>query len=263
MITFHGKPELKEQLLNNLRDHAKADAFTQGVYFEGGKGCAVGCSIVDFGGYVDDHSEYERLFGIPRVIAKLEDGIFEGLSIEDSKWWPIAFAESIPVGVNLDLVFYSFMSWLLADQSDGVIRFARDKGKRVITDVANAMDAVANGEPKESINWGELRRSAYAAYAADATDAASAAAYTATYADADADADAAADAATYAYAADATDAAAAATYAATYAYAADATDAAAYAATYAYAADATDAAARKEARKKQALKLIEIMSQCG
>ena len=100
MLSFHGKPEIKEQLIANLQSHAEADAFRQGLYFDDGKGCAVGCSLFDFGEETDDHSAYERLFGIPRVLARIEDGIFEGLSVEDSKWWPLAFSNAVPVGVH-------------------------------------------------------------------------------------------------------------------------------------------------------------------
>ncbi len=196
MPTFHGKQELKDQLLSNLHAHQAADEFIQGTYWSDGKGCAVGCSIVDFGGRTDDHAEYERLFGIPRVLAQMEDGIFEGLSVDDSKWWPVAFIKAIPVGVEMDLVFYRFMEWLLIDPVDGVIKYAGDDGKKAITAVGEAMGLVADGADRGLIDWKALRAAADAAYAA-------------------------------------------------------------YAA--AHAAHAADAA-RQEAHKKQALKLIEIMS---
>jgi hypothetical protein len=226
MISFHGKPELKDQLLKNLRAHHAADEFYQGHYWDDGKGCAVGCSIVDFGGNTGDHEEYERLFGIPRVLARLEDGIFEGLSVDESKWWPIAFIEAIPVGVEMVLVFYRFMEWLLIDPSDGVIKYASENSKAPIVAVGEAMGLVAGGADRGSIDWPKLRRAAADdTYDAAANAAANAAVAAANAANADADA------------------------------ADDAADAADAAADAAVAADT-----REISRKKQAMKLIEIMS---
>jgi len=44
MIAFHGKPEIKEQYLARVRAHAAADEIIHGKYWEGGKGCAIGCT---------------------------------------------------------------------------------------------------------------------------------------------------------------------------------------------------------------------------
>ena len=56
MISFN--QERKDELIANLESHAKEGAFRQGVYFENGKGCAVGCSLYDFGEDVEDHSGF-------------------------------------------------------------------------------------------------------------------------------------------------------------------------------------------------------------
>ncbi|MEE8299451.1 MAG: hypothetical protein V3R67_08755, partial [Thermodesulfobacteriota bacterium] len=120
LLSFHGDVNIKNQLIKNLEMHKEMDNFRQGIYFENGKGCAVGCSIADFGGITSLHAEYERLFGIPRVLAKIEDGIFEGLSADDSKDWPINFIKSIPVGVDISLISDRFLHWLLVDLRENI-----------------------------------------------------------------------------------------------------------------------------------------------
>ena len=246
MLAYHSNPDLKAQFVRLLEWHKEQDKIVQGTYQDDeerdhylvngwsfksfGRGCAVGCSIESLRIITartdleyDDHVAYEELIGVPRILARLEDGIFEKLPIEEARDWPIRFAAAIPVGADLSLVWPRFAVWLLADPQDGVIQFAKtQKQRQVIQAVADLYGRRVEGqEPTES----EWRAAAYAAaYAADA-----AAAY------------AADDAAYAAYAA----------YAAA-AYAADA-DAAA-----AYAADAADA--RTQARQRQAAKLLELLA---
>jgi len=267
MLAFHNDKKVKAQFTKRLRDHHKADDLIQGSYWSNGKGCAVGCTLEDKGGQ-GKHSEYETQLGIPRVLAKLEDRIFERLTPAEAKDFAVNFLKVIPVGADLTHVWEHFMAWLMDDM------MARPRRKELPNYVKDFIQ-LARGLFKEQaegnkVAWEAARgqawkaRSRAAAYAADAyaayADAADAA-YAAAYA-----ADAAAYAA-YAYAADAAYAAA---------YAADAADAAAYAADAAayaayadaaYAADADAAyayAAYADARRefwtrasKQLLKLLK------
>ena len=206
MISFHGKQEIKEKYLARLRAHYKADEIVKGVYWEKEKGCAVGCTI-----HSNDHFLYETELGIPRILAKLQDGIFENLPNKLAKEWPIEFLDSIPIGVDLKMVWPKFVVWLLTDQRHGVMRHSRtERTKKSIIRVS--------GLYKEWIETG-VKPDFYAAAAA--ADAAAAAA----------DADDAAAYAAYAAAAYAADAAATAA-------SADAGDAADAAADPAYDADA-------------------------
>ena len=70
MIAYHGNAEIKAAILDQLRAHAAADEIVKGQYWEDGKGCAVGCAI-----HSDEHAEYESRFGIPQMLARLEDSI--------------------------------------------------------------------------------------------------------------------------------------------------------------------------------------------
>jgi hypothetical protein len=110
MLAFHSKSEEKASILKQLRAHAKADEIVKGQYWEGGKGCAVGCTI-----HSNHHVEYEARFGIPQMLARLEDCIFEGLPNVEAKKWPVRFMMAIEPGVDLSRVGWKFLYWVLTD----------------------------------------------------------------------------------------------------------------------------------------------------
>ena len=192
MRAFHGKEEIKKFYLNRVQEHIDLDEIVKGVYFEDGepgkrKMCGVGCTI-----HSDQHSSYEEELGIPQVLAKLEDRIFENIPNELAKTWPLRFLESINVGADLSKVWPKFAIFLLTDST----QCNSQHQKCVIIS-----DCYARELAGEKIDWFSIKRAADAAAAAAAADAAYAAyaAYTA---------------AAYAAAADAVDAAAYAAYAA-------------------------------------------------
>jgi hypothetical protein len=45
MLAYHNNPELKAFLLCELQRHREADRLVKGVYWQHGKGCAVGCTL--------------------------------------------------------------------------------------------------------------------------------------------------------------------------------------------------------------------------
>jgi len=244
LLAFHGSSDIKTKYLNRVREHREADQLVQGVTWDkqSQKGCAIGCTLHGY-----SHSAYEEELGIPAVLAQLEDGIFEGLSVPDSREWPERFLSAIQPGADLSMVWPQFAHWLLVDPDHGAIRHAKAQSTRdAIQGVAALYSEWAAGKKPARERWLSARSAAYAADAADAADAAYAA-YAAAYAAA---ADAADADAAYA-AADA--ATAAADSAADSAAAADA-----YAATAA--ADSAARKARQAARRVQADKLVSLMS---
>lgn len=100
----------KEELVMELKKHQEADNFIRGAYFKNGKGCAVGCSLESAsrlkGVIIDtsDHSLYEDYFNIPEYFALLCDRLFEGMSLERSKTFPLDIIEAVKVGTYLDSV---------------------------------------------------------------------------------------------------------------------------------------------------------------
>src|ERR1700704_2903659 len=259
LIAFHNDHQLKADVLAEVERHRLNDQIVKGAYGKGSnggwKGCGVGCSLHSLNLIrgtafkTSDHSAYEKGFGSPRILARLEDGIFENLPAERVPLWPGQFLAAVPVGVDLSLIWPRFAVWMLIGPQGGVLQFAkRAQSQLAIKNVAENFQrwAETGANPLKSSDWRKLRVAAAAAAdayaAADAAYAAAyaAAAYAAAAAAYAADDAAAAAAAYAAYAADDAAAAAAAADAAD-AYAADAA-ADAYAA---YAAD--DAAAAADA----------------
>ena len=202
MKTFN--QELKDVLVAEIIKHREADQILQGTYEKEVNGiwkyCAVGCAIHSLNTKLgknyktNDHTVYETEFGIPVVLANLQDKIFEGLTTEDSKTWPENFMNAVPVNTDLSLVWPKFAVWLLADETDGVRKFITDP------EVLKAFDRVVKlyqkqvaGEIVTKADWEAAAYAtyaasvsvyavAYAAVAADAADAAASAAYAAAYA---------------------------------------------------------------------------------
>ena len=217
LLAFHADPKIKRKYLARVRAHAKADEIIHGTYWENGKGCAVGCTIHSY-----LHANYEDELGIPRILARLEDRLFEGMTNGHAKEFPALFLKAVPVGADLSNVWNQFAHWLLIDERDGVIRFAKKEATRAaILTVGELYGRAAGGDVIEAAVWRKARAAA-AAYAAAAYAAAAYDAYYAAY-----------------YAA-----------AAAAAYDAAAASAAAYA-----------AAARQAAYRKMADKLVDLMGQ--
>lgn len=108
LIAFHGKESIKRKYLDRLAAHRKADELVQGVGWENGKGCLVGCTLESY-----DHARYETELGIPQMIARLFDVIFEGLPNGDAQAWPERSLSAIRPGADLSLVGWKFLAWLV------------------------------------------------------------------------------------------------------------------------------------------------------
>jgi hypothetical protein len=192
MLAFHGQQAIKDKYLARIAAHREADELQRGATGEGGKGCAVWCTLNKY-----SHAAYETELGIPRSIARLEDGIFEGLPEAVAMEWPERFLASIKPGADLSLVMSHWFVWMLTDSQDGVLQYAKtEKSRNAIQAVSDLYARKAAGENVAHEQFRAYARfdSGAAFYAADA-----AALYAAADADAAAaDADAAAAYAAYA-----------------------------------------------------------------
>jgi hypothetical protein len=204
--------------------HIAADAVVQGEYWDGTRGCFIGCLA-----HSSDASFLEREYGLPEPLVRICENIFEGLAPDHAR----AFFAAIPDAVGRDGKDLSRVHWAFLASELRALPKVPDDIQAVIDPVISGMDLLAAGG-----KWSAdaARAAAYAASAsADAAYAARAAARAAAYA---------ASASTYAASA-AYAAASAATYAAA-AYAA--ASAAAYAAS-AYAAP----------RKRQRVTILNLI----
>ncbi len=173
MNAFHGDEKIKQKYIDRVREHRIADQLIKGTYWEDGKGCAVGCTV-----HSDNHSAYEYELGIPRLIARLEDGIFENLPNDLAMLWPEQFLDAINVGADLSMVFPKFMHFILADEKYGVLQYANTQfTKNAILKVIELYEKKINGADITREEWAAAYATATAAADADADAYATAAAY--------------------------------------------------------------------------------------
>ncbi|MGH7837251.1 MAG: hypothetical protein ACREQC_05410, partial [Candidatus Binataceae bacterium] len=172
MLAYHNDPAVKAKYLNRVRAHEAADEIIHGKYWERGKGCAVGCTV-----HSSSHVAFETEMGIPQMLARLEDRLFEGMANGDSKKYPARFLSVIPVGADLSRVGWIFLHWLLTEELTG-----RDNPRvaKQIKACADVLVPLTKGEPADKEAClkarADARDAAYAAYAAGAAAAAAAAA---------------------------------------------------------------------------------------
>ena len=153
MKAYHGNPQVKRNVLARVRRHRAADEIIKGIYWEQGKGCAVGCTI-----HGDEHRKYERELGIPEVLAQVEDRLFESLPKRVAKDWPIQFLANIKAGANLEKVWPQLALYLLVQAP-----FALLKGQTpgsveydAVEKTARLYAAVALGVPVAAEDWTAL-----------------------------------------------------------------------------------------------------------
>lgn len=161
MQAYHNDPNLKISTLTKMQHHADADKIVRGSgYWSGKEGCAVGCLTADSSG---GHDQYPILWGIPVELAYLEDEIFEGLSIDDAKWWPIEFLNAIQIGTDLSGVWPLFAYAILTDPDHGVIHLTQNdsKQKAAIENVAKLFQRTIDGEVVHTTNWHKASVDAY------------------------------------------------------------------------------------------------------
>ncbi len=107
---WHGDPALKKATVAEMAAHRKADRLVKGRYWEGGKGCAVGCLV-----HSGNHALYEPYFGIPQALAHLEDKIFESLPNGESQRWSEQFLKAAKPGADLSLVQWQFLAFVVEE----------------------------------------------------------------------------------------------------------------------------------------------------
>ena len=228
-----------DKLRQEVAAHVAADSIVQGTYWdsENKRGCFIGCLAKN-----DDPAINEVTYGLPIMVQRIAENIFERLPADEAK----AFFAALPDAVSCDGKDLSKVSWQFLAAELRSLPEQHEEVQAVINSVIAGMDLLASGQV-----W-STAAAADAADAARAADAAWAAAADA--ADATLAAWAAARAAAHAAVARAADAARAAADAT--AAAADAADDAA-----ARAADAAAWAADNDARPRQRDLLLQLISE--
>jgi len=139
MKAFHNNLDIKHKYLERVRAHRKADNLIQGIGWENGRGCAVGCTLEAY-----DHSLYPIELGIPEWLARLEDAIFEKIPNDKSMLWPERFLAAINPGADLEKVKMPFIIHVLEQTiaSMDACVFDRDKNPDVVKVIEGSKAAV-------------------------------------------------------------------------------------------------------------------------
>ena len=166
MLAFVNTTVSKSDVLAQLQGHYDSDEIVKGQYWRDGRGCGVGCTI-----HSADHAEYESRFGVPQMLARLEDCIFEGLPNGTAKEWPLRFMGAVKPGSDLSLVGWKFLYWLLTDKTVNpgidceLVRDAVRQCADVIAPLAKGMSG--NDSAAESAAWSAASAACSAAWSAE------------------------------------------------------------------------------------------------
>ena len=138
MRAFHNDEVVKQKYLKRVDLHIKADNLIRGTGWKSGRGCAVGCTLENY-----DHKLYESELGIPEWLARLEDTLFENMSLKKSKTWPKVFLETINVGAYLEKVKVPFIVFLMRKNIETLDSLKVDeKYANVIDSISQSKHAV-------------------------------------------------------------------------------------------------------------------------
>jgi len=139
-------------LTAEVKKHIEADAVVQGKYWDGSKGCFIGCLTHSN----DPEQAFER-FGIPTAVMRLAENIFEMLSPAEAR----DFFAALPQAVGRDGRDLSRVHWAFLAAELSALPATRDDIQAVIDPVIAGMDQLASGG-----DWSRADAARAAAYAA-------------------------------------------------------------------------------------------------
>lgn len=148
------------ELTLEVAKHIESDTVIQGKYWDGHKGCFIGCLTHS----CDPNPAHER-FGLPEPLLRIAESIFERLPADDAK----DFFAALPEAVGRDGKDLSKVHWAFFAAELRTLPTVTADIQAVIDPVIEGMDTLASGG-----EW--AKAAAYAAF--NAADAARDATYT-------------------------------------------------------------------------------------
>ncbi len=161
VLAFHNEPSLKVAVLERAREHRRLDQIAQKLYWDGSRGCWLGCVTHDA---KTPHESAERLFGIEQRIGYWVEAVFEGLPKDRCAAWVLESIEALPVGADLSQCHHHFGVWLLSGES-GLLTFT-DSNRAAIEGVCRLHQRVLAGDPPAASEWSSARSAAWSAASA-------------------------------------------------------------------------------------------------
>jgi hypothetical protein len=166
----------KRKFTARARKHQLADEIIKGKYWEGGKGCAVGCLV-----HGESHAQLAEELGMPIQMAYLIDRLFEGMPLDKAKAFPLRFVKSLPVGKDLGPVMDRFLLALLSDPENGVMLSVSESVRPAIQTVIDLYTRQVAGDYPSREEWRAADSAAYSAAYSGVDSAAASAVYRAAY----------------------------------------------------------------------------------
>lgn len=142
--------------------HIEADAVIQGEYWDGHKGCFIGCLTHSH----DPKPAHER-FGLPEPLLRIAESIFERLPADDAK----GFFAALPEAVGRDGKDLSKVHWAFLAAELRALPTVTADIQAVIDPVVDGMDTLASGGEWSKAAVAHVARVARAAHAAADADA--------------------------------------------------------------------------------------------
>ena len=150
-----GEAKVKKHFVNQLLEHRRLEHLVQGVGFEKNgttKGCNIGCLFEHY-----DHAKGEQESGIPEVLLRLADTIFEGLPAKKANDFAVEWPKAIKPGADISRVRWQFCAFILKENIKRVLLLKiKDKLKE---QVVSAIKGVCDLHEKAAIT-GEWNQSA-------------------------------------------------------------------------------------------------------
>ncbi|MGD9724670.1 MAG: hypothetical protein AB7U76_25825 [Pirellulales bacterium] len=149
---------MKVAVLERAREHRRLDQIAQKLYWDGSRGCWLGCVTHDA---KTPHESAERLFGIEQRIGYWVEAVFEGLPKDRCAAWVLESIEALPVGADLSLCHHHFGVWLLSSEA-GLLTFT-DGNRAAIEGVCRLHQRVLAGDPPAASEWSAAESAAESA----------------------------------------------------------------------------------------------------
>ena len=172
MIAFNGDAKLQADFIAGMEWHYEQDRIRQRTYGrtcseEEFRGCAIACGIHTLAlmrGENLDTSEHKNweLIGVPEWLARLIDSVFEGLSVDEAREFPVQFARAIRLGKDLDSIKPGIMIYILQSCRSN----ADVNGKAAIDQVILLWGRVQSGQSVSDDEWSAAESAAQSAESA-------------------------------------------------------------------------------------------------
>ena len=128
-----------DKLRQEVAAHVAADSIVQGTYWntKNYKGCFIGCLAKS-----NDPAINETAYGLPVMVQRIAENIFEALPANDAK----AFFAALPDAVSCDGKDLSKVGWQFLAAELRLLPEQHEKVQAVINPVIAGMDLLASGQ---------------------------------------------------------------------------------------------------------------------